>query len=642
MPEELDRIVTRCLRKDAGRRVQHMADVRVALQDLKDESDTARFRLPVSAPSRRLAGFRRWLIPLLSVFALAVALLLLRPELPAPRPVRTVQLTHTRQRKLINVSLQPRFVVGAPVLADGARVYFAEEDPQRMSGTRQVSTGGGEVIDVPMPPSMLPGFDLVAMAPGGSELLFFGPPHPNNNWTGGIWSLPLPAGAASRVGNLLATDVAYSPDGSKLVLTTGGEVLIANRDGSGARRIAQIGGMALIPRWHPTKDLVRFTAFDPDLTQASLWEVRTDGSGLRRLLEGWSSPSQDCCGEWTPDGAYYVFESRQNGVSNLFAIRETGRLFRRANPEPVQLTSGPLNSYRPVPARDGSKIFFVGEERRGELQRFDARVGTFVPYMPDISGDSLAFSPDGRAVAWVSFPEGTLWRGEVNGGGRIQLSFAPAMAALPQWSPDGTEIAFVKREPGRPARIAIVPSAGGPVRELPADGKDQGEPTWSPDGRRIVFGRLPWYRKPGPPDSDTAIYIWDRSADSITKVPGSDGLFSARWSPDGRYIAALRFSSQEVLVYDREKASWRRLLERGGGWPSWSKDSQYLNVQHGELLIRIRLRDGESEPLLKFNGAPRIFGTNGYWLGYTPAGEPLIFHDSGLQEIFALEWQRPE
>ena len=487
---------------------------------------------------------------------------------------------------------------------------------------------------------MQAGFDLVSMAPGGSELLFFGPPHPSG-WTGGLWSVPLPAGAASRVGGLLATDVSYSPDGKRLVVTLNGEVLIANRDGTGAHRIVKINGQAVIPRWHPTQDLIRFTAINPDLTQAALWEVRADGSHLRRLLEGWSSPPQDCCGEWTPDGAYYVFESRQNGISNLYAMRETGTLLRKPNREPVQLTSGPLNSYRPVPSRDGSRIFFVGEERRGELQRFDAKANAFVPYMPDISGDSLAFSPDRKAVAWVAFPEGTLWRGDVNGGQRIQLSFAPAAAALPQWSPDGTEIAFVKREPGRPARIAIVPSAGGPVRELPAEAKDQGEPTWSPDGRQIVFGRLPWYRKPGPPDDETAIYIWDRKNDSITKVPGSDGLFSARWSPDGNSIAALRFSNLEVLVYDRGKGEWRSVLARGGGWPWWSKDSRSLYVGHNERLERIRVSDGTIEPVLKLSATPRTYGTNGYWIGYTPDEEPLVFRDSSLQEIFALEWQRP-
>jgi eukaryotic-like serine/threonine-protein kinase len=637
VPEELDRIVSRCLRKDVARRVQHMSDVRVALQDLKEESDTSRFRFaPVATRKRSL---RPWLW-LAAALVLLVVAWLLRPDLPDPRPIRTTQLTHTRHGKLINVSLQPRFVVGAPVLTDGSRVYFAEEDPVRMSATRQVSITGGEVIDVPMPPSMQAGFDLVAMAPGGSELLFFGPPHPNN-WTGGLWSAPLPAGAASRVGDLLATDVTYSPDGSRLALTVNDELVIAKRDGSGAHRIAKITGLALMPRWHPTRDLIRFTAFNPDLTEATLWEVQPDGRHLRRLLQGWNSPPQDCCGEWTPDGAYYVFESRQNGVSNLFAIRETGTLLRRANDEPVQLTSGPLNSYRPVPSRDGTRIFFVGEERRGELERYDTRAGAFVPYLPEISGDSVAFSPDGHSISWVSFPEGTLWRGDIAGGRRVQLSFAPATAALPQWSPDGSEIAFLKREPGQSARIAIVPSAGGPVRDLPAESKDQGEPSWSPDGQQIVFGRLPWYRKPGPADKETAIYIWDRKTDAITKVPGSEDLFSARWSPDGRFIAALRFGNQEVVVYDTSLQRWRSVFAKGGGWPWWSKDGSYLYFGHDEKLERIRISDGAMEPVIKLSGTPRMFGTTGYWIGYTPDMEPLVFHDTGLQEIFALEWQRP-
>jgi hypothetical protein len=59
---------------------------------------------------------------------------------------------------------------------------------------------------------------------------------------------------------------------------------------------------------------------------------------LHPLLPGWSNPQAECCGNWTPDGRYFVFQSVAN-TSNLWAIREKSGFLRSRNPEPVQLTT---------------------------------------------------------------------------------------------------------------------------------------------------------------------------------------------------------------------------------------------------------------------------------------------------------------
>jgi hypothetical protein len=90
---------------------------------------------------------------------------------------------------------------------------------------------------------------------------------------------------------------------------------------------------------------------------------------------------------------------------------------------PVQLTSGPLSFKGPQPSYDGRKLFAIGVQRRGELQRYDTRSKQFMPYLSGISADTMDFSRDGQWVTYVSVPDGTLWRSKLNGTEKLQLTF---------------------------------------------------------------------------------------------------------------------------------------------------------------------------------------------------------------------------
>ena len=97
----------------------------------------------------------------------------------------------------------------------------------------------------------------------------------------------------------------------------------------------------------------------------------------------------------------------------------------------------PLSS--PVHSTDGKKLFVVGRTFRGELTRYDLKSGRFEPYLGGISAEYVAFSKDGQWVAYVSFPEGTLWRSKADGSERLQLTYPPMYALMPRWSPDGKD-----------------------------------------------------------------------------------------------------------------------------------------------------------------------------------------------------------
>src|SRR5256886_5070188 len=97
------------------------------------------------------------------------------------------------------------------------------------------------------------------------------------------------------------------------------------------------------------------------------------------------------------------------------------------------------------------------------------------------------------------------------------------------------------------------------------------DPTGSPDGLQIVFGDS------GDPE-DYEIRILDLNSHQLSTVPGSKGLFSPRWSPDGHYLAALSGDSQKLMLYDFKTQKWAVWADEGHtvGFPNWSRDSRYV------------------------------------------------------------------
>ena len=117
----------------------------------------------------------------------------------------------------------------------------------------------------------------------------------------------------------------------------------------------------------------------------------------------------------------------------------------------LQLTAGPMLFGAMTWSPDGKKLFAQGLQDRGELIRYDAQHRAFVPFLSGIWATDLRFSRDGQWVAYVSYPEGTLWRSRVDGSDRLQLTNPPVSTALPRWSPDGTQ-----RSASFPLHVALM------------------------------------------------------------------------------------------------------------------------------------------------------------------------------------------
>jgi serine/threonine protein kinase/Tol biopolymer transport system component len=638
LPPKLEEIIHKALEKDRDLRYQHASDIRTDLKRLKRDRDSGRSAATIAAGSAELSsaagtgglaaaavvskpGRPRWKGWAVAVFGLGLVVIALliyfqSRSLPPPKVSGYVPVTHdVNQKNLVGT--------------DGARLYFEELFTPAGSSIAQVSVSGGEVARVPVP---APSMSLLAVSPDGARLLIADEAVlPEGDAQ--LWTVPALGGARRRLGEAVGRAAAWSPDGQMIVYANGHDLFLAKSDGAEPHKLVSAPDDASDPAWSPDGTLIRFSVGGYVTTQRSLWQVSINGTGLHPLFPAWHTPPDECCGKWTPDGKYFVFQSK----GNIWVLAEKGSLFGKANAQPLQLTSGPMTFSSPLPSKDGKKLFVVGALARGELARYDAKSADFVPFLAGISADGVSFSKDGQWVAYVSFPEGTLWTSKLDGSQRLQLSYPPLYAVLPRWSPDGKQIVFYAFSPGQKQKLYTVSTDEGTSREMiPEDLQAEFDPNWSPDGTRIVFGGAP-------SDPNSTVRILDVKTHQISTLPGSKGLYSPRWSPDGRYVVAMPFDSHSLMLFDFAAQKWGEIAKVTAAWPSWSKTGDYVYFWHGEdqpSVMRVRIRDRKLERVADLKNF-RQTGYWGIWLGMAPDDSPLLLRDTGTQEIYALDWEAP-
>jgi Tol biopolymer transport system component len=290
----------------------------------------------------------------------------------------------------------------------------------------------------------------------------------------------------------------------------------------------------------------------------------------------------------------------------------------------------------PLPSKDGKKLFVIGRTFRGELMRQNAKSRKFEPFMGGVSAEYTTFTRDGQWVAYVSYPDGTLWRSKLDGSERLQLTYPPMYPVLPRWSPDGKQIVFFEFALGanKPARIyTISPDGGSPRELLPNDHSQQLDPNWSPDGSKIIFAG-----ESNNPSS--AIHILDLASGNISDLAGSAGFYSPRWSPDGRYVTAFSADSKTLLLFDFQNQKWSELTTGSLSWLNWSHDGRYVYVLDSRgtnAVVRIRIADRKSEPVADVKDFSST-GKYGAALALTPDDQPLLLHDTGTQDVYSVDW----
>ncbi len=522
------------------------------------------------------------------------------------------------------------------MLTDGARVYVTQFRPEGLT-LAQVSTTGGETSLIKAP---VPRMFIQDISADHSQLLVSSITSTGSR-ASPLWSLPLPAGSPRRLGDIEGNAADWSRDGKQMVFTKRTNLYLADADGTSPRLLVSLPGTAYAPIFSPDGSRIRLSIAGEANTN-SLWEVRTDGSGLHQLLKDWHATPNECCGRWTPDGRYYVFESGTGREKNIFALAEPTSIFRKISHTPVQLTTGPILYSTVLPDVSGRRLFVEGIQSRGELVRYDATSKQFVTFMGGISATDLAFTRDGNWVTYTSVPDGILWRSRVDGSERLQLTYPPAAASLPCWSPDGTQIAYISAQLGKPWKIFLISAQGGSPEELLQENVSEIDATWSPDGTQLAFGRLSSMNT-----ATKVIQVVDLKTRHVSKLAGSEGLFSPRWSPDGRYMSAtVAEGSRKLMLYDFHTQKWSDWLsDPSVNYPYWSKDSQYVYYDNfatdNPKCRRVKVGQHSAEDVFGLSGLRRYFGFWGSWGGQAPDDSRIFVRDVSTEDIYSLDVDFP-
>ena len=166
------------------------------------------------------------------------------------------------------------------------------------------------------------------------------------------------------------------------------------------------------------------------------------------------------------------------------------------------------------------------------------------------------------------------------------------------------------------------------------------DPTWSSDGKRIAFGRQAYAETKD-------IEVLDLQTHQASVLPGSQGLYSPRWSPDGRFLAAFTGDSRKLVLFDFQTQKWTDWLTQttAFGFPAWSRDGKYLyfdtTYSHDPSYRRVKVGEAKSEEVVSLKTLRRYFSTIGFWSGLAPDGAPIFVRDTSTQEIYALDVQLP-
>jgi Tol biopolymer transport system component len=545
-----------------------------------------------------------------------------------PRVTSITQITHDGFRK-------------TNLLADGSHLYVTEL-PSSHRVITKVSLPSLDRSLVPSPFSNLQALDLspdhakllVAPLQGGSDDEF--------------WILPVATGSPKRIGDLTGRDAAWSADGEHLAFGKGPVLCLASSNGTQVHELFTASGSVFGPRFSPDGQRIRFTIGDSAQNTTSIWEIGQDGSGPHALLPNWQYAPAACCGSWTADGRYYIFQATQTipntttVITTLWALPDSGSGSANSTSGLVRLTSGPMSLSTASLGKDNKKIWAIGVQPAVEVVKYDRGSKKFVPVIPGVSATDLAFSADGKWVTYVAIPEGTLWRSRANGKDRLQLTSATEQAALPVWSPDGKQIAYVSMKPGESWKLFLVPAGGGTPQEVLTESGSQIDANWSADGSRLMFGDFNHDR------GGLSIRILDLKTHKIEKLPGSEGLFSPRWSPDGRYVAALSPDNTTLKRFDFQSQKWSDWLTEPAGtvnYPVWSADSKYLyfdDLVNGDESIR-KVQVGDSQPELAFvmGAIDRYLGPLGAWTGRAADGSWMFVRDRSTQEVYQLSMELP-
>jgi len=514
-------------------------------------------------------------------------------------------------------------------VTDGVHLFTPSAENGRVVLSQiSMSTGSGQTIPLL---SEIGTPEVEDISPDGTKLLV------RSNLASAtqqpLWVVPVDGGSAFRVSNVLVQDATWMPDGKSILYTSGNQLFIVSLEEKKSTVFATVAGHAFWPRWSRDGKTLRFTIIDPVNHTSSLWEISQGQRTAHPILKSLNDSVRECCGIWTADGRFFVFEATENSYTDLWKVNAS------LNSSPIRITNGPLNYQAPAPGRNGGQIFFVGQDLHSLLERYDSERKEYVPQQGFLAtADHIRFSNDGHWVLWVDSNH-HLWRARVDGTDKVLLTPASMWVFMATWSPDATRIAFMAREPRQPWQIYTINPDGGAPERLLQENQNIGDPSFSADGKSLVFGSVPELM--GEEKAPKSLKIFELITHRVTEITNSQGLYSPRWSPDGRFIAAITLDQKKLMLYDTKTAVWKTLAITSAANPVWSNDSKalYLHAYRAENrpVLRVSVPDGQIEEIANLNNFHASNVTHDDFAGITTDNVLLMHTEVSSGNLFTMD-----
>src|SRR5215469_16914152 len=574
LPHELERIIGRCLRKNPERRFQTAADLKVALEELKEESDSGTLGaapLRKKPPRWRLAG----IAALVALTGLVAAIMWFSRSKPKPLESLTA----------VPLTAQQGFEFHPTFSPDGNQVAFSWKGETQDNADIYIKLigTGGPLLRLTTDPA---DDYSPTWSPDGRFIAFL---RELSREKAAVLVTTALGGAERKIAEIYTPELpgpylTWWPDNNSLVVSAVGEgqepaalfrLSLDTGEKSKLTSPPARGHGDTSPAFSPDGRTLAFTrTADFGLSELYLLTVsggsKPAGEPRRVFMENQNADSP----AWTDDGRAIIFSSGQESQHSLWKIGISGS---SSTTKAEQLASLGASAYHPAISRRGNRLVYAHSSFRSSISSIptldtqrartrntpaaDDKPAAVISSPRDQS--SPQFSPDGKRIAFMSNRSGSyeIWVCDGNGQNAVQVtSFGGPLVTNPTWSPDGERLAFDSNAAGQ-FDIYVVGSNGGKPQRMTTDPANDGNPSWSHDGRWIYFdsGRSGQQQ------------LWKMPASGGDAIQVTrDGGFGPHESRDGKFLYYAKALNNTNL--------WRIPVE--GGTPTKVLDSlsTHINV----------------------------------------------------------------
>jgi Tol biopolymer transport system component len=575
LPETLEQIIAKTLKKDRNLRAQTATELRSELEGLQRALLAPSAPLaPVVRPARRTSRLISiWLAAALGTVVVALAgwhMLSGRGGEPSGKNATFTQLTDQAGQELYpSLSPDGKSFVYSSRSSGNWDIYF-----QRVGGKAAINLTKDSPADDTQP----------AFSPDGERIVFR-----SEREGGGIFLMGATGESVKRLTDF-GYNPAWSPDGTEIVCATAWFAWPQSRLGNLQSQLFRVnvstGEERLITPNRP--DAVQ-PHWSPHGYRLAFWGLRQGNRDIWTIPARGGEPVPvtndayvDWSPFWSPDGKYLYFSSDRGGSMNLWRVpieEISGKLLGPL--EPIMTPSA--NSGFMSLSRDGKRLAYVQQTRN-----FNVYTVAFDPSREAVVGQPVPITQGSRGMVepdpspddqWLTLrsqgKQEDVFVSRTDGTGLRQLTDDVHNHRRPRWSPDGKRIAFFSNRGGS-YQVWAIHSDGGGLEQLTYEPRGNVlNPIWSPDGSRLAYSIKDFkffFMEVGKP--------WGgQSPQAGPDASGHDTYVEAdSWSPDGRKLATTVFRSGSpagIGVYSVEPQAFERLTGRGTG-ARWLSDGRRL------------------------------------------------------------------